>query len=160
MLTSYLVAVTSTVPFFAVWYLTSPMVMWIHIPVPRDLHQLAPNAAKKVFAQRLLQNDVSPDTEIFITTMNVVCKPRVSRMQIKDLRQEKRRMGLVDHVRDVRELEAQRKWYQFPTVGEFKIEKQREDLQKKLQWLWYPIYRKAIEVHGSGKNLDVRKFHL
>lgn len=127
--------VASTIPFLAVWYLTSPMVMWIHLPIPKHLQQ---NPQR---LERYIQH-LRPDTEVSITTMGVLGKPRVSTVKLEDLRHEKRRFGLVNYTRDTSAEDAKRKWYQFRAVGEFKIEDAAPNANKSKQpWLWYGIMK-------------------
>lgn len=142
LLTPVSVVVASTIPFLAIWYLTSPMVMWIHIPIPKGFQR---------HPKRLEQfiEHAPPATEITLTTMGALCKPRVSTVQLKDLRREKRRFGLVNYVRDVSRENADRKWYQFRAVSEFRIEDERLLKSKAEQsWRWYSL-AKAYRVQQS-----------
>lgn len=131
--------VASTIPFLAIWYLTSPMVMWIHVPIPRGF-QRQPQRIEQ-FVQH-----APPTTEVAITTMGALGKPRVSRVSIKDLRHETRRFGLVNYVRDVSRENAERKWYQFRAVSEFRIEDEMPPKTKaEKAWLWYTLAKASRE---------------
>lgn len=138
--------VAGTIPFFAMWYLTSPMVMWIHLPVSKGF-QRAPDAVKNFI------RNVPGDAKVAITTMGVVGRPRVSQVKLQDLRREKRRFGLVNYVRNMRRAEnATRKWYQFGAVKEFKIEDGViADRRSKQIFMWYDIMKAFEERKGQGK---------
>lgn len=108
-------AVASTVPFLAVWYLTSPMVVWIHMRVPDKYRR-----SKHVLDLFL---DAPPaDAEVTITNMGAVFKPRISHVRISDLRPERKRFGLVNYTRDTARENARRKWWMFRAIGGFRIE--------------------------------------
>lgn len=136
--------VASTVPFLAIWYLTSPMVMWIHAVVPKRIPR-NPAALAHFF------RDAPPATEVVLTTMGAVGKPRLTKVPVKDLRRETRRFGLANYVRDVRRENADRKWYQFRAVGEFRIEDQRPPKSKTDKpWLWYTLAENIGRDEAKG----------
>ncbi|KAJ4420176.1 hypothetical protein N0V82_004520 [Gnomoniopsis sp. IMI 355080] len=125
--------VASAIPLLAVWYMTSPMVMWMHIPVPKiclsDTRQL----------DRFIRNNAS-NAELAITTMGPLGKARITKLPLKDLRPDKRRLGLVNYVRDATRENAKRPWYQFRAVSQFKIEDGLlYNKQTKQPWIWYKI---------------------
>lgn len=138
-LTFVTVVVASTIPFLAIWYLTSPMVMWIHMSIPSAFQR------KPQQMRQFIQN-VPPTTEVAITTMSALGKPRVTKVPIQVLRRERRRFGLVNYVRDVKKENAKRKWYQFRAVGEFRIEEDRPLKTKEGRpWVWYSISKTVRE---------------
>ncbi|KAK7739843.1 hypothetical protein SLS53_005435 [Cytospora paraplurivora] len=108
-------AVASTIPFLAVWYLTSPMAMWIQMRIPNQFRR------SKHLADRYLAS-LPADAEVTITTMGALGKPRLSHVRVSDLQPARRRFGLVNYVRDVTKENAVRKWWMFRAVGEFRIE--------------------------------------
>ncbi|PSR77716.1 hypothetical protein BD289DRAFT_141792 [Coniella lustricola] len=123
-------------PILAVSFLTTPMVMWIHLIIPKNF-QHAPGALE------LLSKNVPIDTEVTLTTMGILGKPRVSHMKLRDLRKERRRSGLVNYVRTVNpEAAAQtRQWYKFAEMSEFKIEDHViSNRRTKQRWIWYAIW--------------------
>lgn len=144
-LTLVTVVVASTIPFLAIWYLTSPMVMWIHMAIPSAFQR----DPKKM--QQFIQN-VPPTTQVALTTMGALGKPRVTKVPIRDLHRERRRFGLVNYVRDVEKENAKRKWYHFRAVGEFRIEEERPLTTKAGQpWLWYSISKAIREQRAKRK---------
>lgn len=108
------VVVASVVPALAIWYLASPMVMWIHVKMPKRF-KTNPAEARKFF------ETIPASTEIVVTTMGPMGNARKSKMTLAELQPAKRRLGLVNYVRDVTRENARRKWYQFWAVREFKI---------------------------------------
>lgn len=127
--------VAGAIPLLAVWYLTSPMVMWIHFIVPKNFQRSAD-------AVELLMKNVPIDAEVTMTTMGILGKPRVSHMKLRDVRKERRRFGLVNHVRTLdQDAIASRKWYQLPEMSQFKIEDKVVSNRKTKQlWMWYAIW--------------------
>lgn len=153
-LTYFIVVVASTIPFLAISYLTSPMVMWIHMPLPKGI----PREAKRL--EHYVRH-APPSTEVTMTTMGALGKPRVTKVPFQDLQHEKRRFGLVNYVRDVSKENAQRKWYQFRAVGDFKIEPQKPPKSKNEQpWLWYTlskVYREQQRRKPSQLQSQVKE---
>lgn len=147
-LTLVSVVVASVIPLLAVWYMTSPMVMWMHIPVPKnclsDARQL----------DRFIRHKAS-NVELAITTMGPLGKARITKLPLKDLRPDKRRLGLVNYVRDATRENAKRPWYQFRAVSQFKIEDGLLYNKKtKEPWMWYKI-QDALKTQ-SGEPADLR----
>ncbi|ROV93361.1 hypothetical protein VMCG_08442 [Cytospora schulzeri] len=68
----------STVPFLTVWYLTSPMAVWIHLRTPNHLRTDRRLAARYLLA-------LPADAELAITTMGALGRPRVTHVRVWDL---------------------------------------------------------------------------
>lgn len=127
------VVAASVIPLLAVWYMTSPMVMWMHIPVPKKCL----SDAREM--ERFIQQNAA-NAELAITTMGPLGKARITKLPLRNLRPEKRRLGLVNYVRDATKENAKRRWYNFRAVSQFKIEDGLiYNKQTKEPWLWYKI---------------------
>ncbi|KAM3064925.1 hypothetical protein ACMFMG_011247 [Clarireedia jacksonii] len=108
------VLLSGTIPMVFVAYLTSPFVNYIHLILPtfarnsRDL---------------MLRYSKNPpkDAVIDVTTMNLIGKPRVSRVHIAELRPTKQRLGIANYVRDTKETNASRPWWMYRAVRLFGI---------------------------------------
>lgn len=136
-------AVASTIPFLGVWYLTSPMVVWIHMRVPDKYRQ-----SKHMLGQYL---DAPPaDAPLTITNMGAVFKPRISHVMISDLKPERKRFGLVNYTRDTTKENAQRKWWMFRAVGGFRIEDE-STTGSKTKWIWDLVAKQIRQRAGEGK---------
>lgn len=137
-------AIIGTVPFLAVWYLTSPMAVWIHVRVP-DKYRRSKHALN------LFLGAPPADAEVAITNMGVIFKPRVSHVRISDLKPERKRFGLVNYTRDTTKENAQRKWWMFRAVGGFRIEDETTTgpTGSKTKWLW-EIVAKQIRQRSQG----------
>lgn len=137
-------AVASTIPFLAVWYLTSPMVVWIHMRVPDKYRR-----SKHVL--NLFLDAPPADAEVTITNMGAVFKPRISHVRISDLRPERRRFGLVNYTRDTAKENAQRKWWMFRAMGGFRIEDETTT-GSKTKWAWEAVARQIRRgsIRGRG----------
>lgn len=140
---AYLVAVASTIPFLAVWYLTSPMVVWIHMRVP-DKYRRSKHVVD------LLLDAPPADTEVAITNMGAIFKPRVSHVRISDLKPERKRFGLVNYTRDTTKENSQRKWWMFRAMGGFRIEDETTT-GSKTKWAWEAVARQIRTRAGEKK---------
>lgn len=142
------VVLASTLPVIAIWYLTYPMVIWIHIHVPKEIQQ------NKVLLERFLTKP-SADTAVYITTMGPLGKPRVTHVKLADLKPVKQRLGLVNYIRDTTQENMQRKFYHFRAIGKFMIndpEPRRSSggsRQKQTPWLWYALIKGFRQHHGT-----------
>lgn len=90
------------------------------------------------------------DAEVAITNMGAIFKPRVSHVRISDLKPERKRFGLVNFTRDTTKENAQRRWWMFRAVGDFKIEDETTmPAGSKTKWAWEAVARrirqKALE---------------
>jgi hypothetical protein len=128
------VTIIGTMPFLIIWYLTSPMVMWIHMRVPNKYR-------KSKHVVDLFLDNPPADTELAITNMGAMLKPRVSHVRISDLKPETKRFGLVNFTRDTTKENAQRKWWMFRAVGNFKIEDAIKPAGAKTPWVWNSVAR-------------------
>lgn len=108
-------AAASTIPFTAVWYLTSPMAMWVQMRIPDQFRQ------SRHLADRYLAS-LPAEAELAITTMGALGKPRVSHVRVGDLRPARARLGLVNYARDPARENARRPWWMFRAVPGFRIE--------------------------------------
>jgi hypothetical protein len=131
------VAVLGTTPLLAIWYLTSPMVVWIHMRVPDKYRR-----SKHVLD--LFLDNPPADAEVAITNMGAIFKPRVSHVRISDLRPERKRFGLVNYTRDTTKENAQRRWWMFRAMGGFRIEDETTT-GSKTKWAWEAVARRIRE---------------
>ncbi|KAL1879282.1 hypothetical protein Daus18300_001861 [Diaporthe australafricana] len=124
-------AAASMVPFLAVWYLTSPMVVWIHMRVPDKFR-------RSRHTMDMFLNAPPADAEVAITNMGAIFKPRVSQVKISDLKPVRKRFGLVNYTRDTTLENSQRKWWMFRAMGGFRIEDETTTGSKS-KWAWEAV---------------------
>ncbi|KAI0474633.1 hypothetical protein F4859DRAFT_481411 [Xylaria cf. heliscus] len=124
-------ALCAVVPLVFVAYTTSPFVTFIHMRLP-------PFARQSEEMLRRYARTLSPQTELEITTMSVIAKPRVSRVKLADLAPVNRRLGIVNLARDTAADNATRRWYMFSAVGNFNV--QRASGTSKAPWVWDAIW--------------------
>ncbi|KAK7983762.1 hypothetical protein PG990_012473 [Apiospora arundinis] len=105
-------------PLLIVGYLTSPFVSFMHLRLPPFAR--VSEEALRSFIRRLPAQ--AQTTELDITTMSVIAKPRVSKVKLSDLRPANQRFGIVNYVRDTTAENATRKWYNFSAVGKFNVQ--------------------------------------
>ena len=98
----------------AVAYLTSPFVANIHLKLPpfarysRELVQRYSQALPK-------------DAKLEFTTMNFIGMPRTTRVNVSELAPAKERFGLVNYVRDTKELGSKRSWWMGRVTRQFAV---------------------------------------
>lgn len=137
-------AAASTVPFLAVWYLTSPMAVWIHTRVPDQSRRAAHLAARYLAA-------LPAGAEVTITTMGALGRPRLSHVRVADLRPARRRLGLVNYVReDAARENAARRWWMFRAVREFRIEDETTTGGRESRLGWDVVARQVRERGRRG----------
>ncbi|RYP65212.1 hypothetical protein DL770_009039 [Monosporascus sp. CRB-9-2] len=117
---------SALVPLVFVAYTTSPFVSFIHIRLPPFARQ------SEEMLRRFVQS-LPPKTELDITTMSFIAKPRLSKVAVSDLRAANKRLGIVNYTRDTAAENAARKWYMFPAVGNFSIQGNK---MPRLPWVW------------------------
>ncbi|KAI0452474.1 hypothetical protein F5B21DRAFT_332865 [Xylaria acuta] len=127
-------ALCAVVPLVFVAYTTSPFVTFIHMRLP-------PFARQSEDMLRRYARTLPSHTELEITTMSVIAKPRVSTVKLSDLAPVSRRFGIVNMARDAAADNATRKWYMFRAVGNFNA--QRASGTSKAPWVWDAIWNKV-----------------
>ncbi|KAJ9423120.1 thioredoxin-like protein [Fusarium oxysporum] len=131
------VVLCGIIPVIFVTYITSPFVTHIHIHLPPYARTSRP------ILERFIKN-LPPTTPLTLTTMSAISKPRYSSMHAGDLSPVRRRLGLINYVRDTKEENAKRKWYMFRAVGKFYVQDKRPQTRVRYQkktdkvdgWIW------------------------
>lgn len=132
------------IPVLFVLYTGAPFVTHIYIHLPP-----AARASRAVLERWV--RALPPTAELTITTMSAIGKPRYSIMQAADLVPARRRLGVVNYVRDTQAENAQRKWYNFRAVGQFFIRDQstrkaRYEKKNLVEgWIWDAIKDKIAK---------------
>ncbi|KAI0531773.1 hypothetical protein GGR58DRAFT_492524 [Xylaria digitata] len=111
-------ALCAIVPMIFVGYTTSPFVAWIHLRLPPFARH------SRAMLGRYMQT-LSPQTEVEVTTMSFIAKPRTSRVRLSELVPVNRRFGIVNLARDTAAENTTRKWYMFRAVGNFNVQKRK-----------------------------------
>ncbi|PQE06242.1 4-coumarate- ligase 2 protein [Rutstroemia sp. NJR-2017a BBW] len=108
------VLLCGTIPMVVVAYLSSPFVNYIHLILP---------TFARTSRDLMLRYSKNPpkDAMLDVTTMNFIGKPRVSRVYISDLRPTKQRLGIVNYVRDTKEINKSRSWWMGRAVRVFGV---------------------------------------
>lgn len=101
--------------------------------------RLPPFARQSEEMLRRYVRNLPPQTELEITTMSFIAKPRMSTVKISDLVPVSRRYGIVNLARDTTAENAARKWYMFRAVGNFNV--QSRSGVKKAPWVWDVIWK-------------------
>jgi hypothetical protein len=95
-------------------YTTAPFVNYVHLRLPQFARISRENVLR--YSKSLPRN-----ATLEITTMNIIGKPRVSRVGVADLYPIKRRLSLANYARDTKEKAAKRPWWAMKPVKEFAI---------------------------------------
>ncbi|KAI1077656.1 hypothetical protein F5B20DRAFT_550901 [Whalleya microplaca] len=114
------------VPMVFVAYATSPFVAFIHLRLP-------PFARQSEDMLRRFVKSIPPQTELDITTMSFIAKPRTSKVMLSELKPVNRRFGIVNLARDTTAENATREWYRFRAVGNFNVQM---NTAPRVPWAW------------------------
>lgn len=95
-------------------YTTGPFVNYVHLRLPPFARISRENVLR-------YSKSLPRDAMLEITTMNLVGKPRVSRVEVADLHAVNRRLGLVNFIRRTVGQDAKRHWWAMKPVKEFAI---------------------------------------
>ncbi|KAI1322408.1 hypothetical protein F5Y16DRAFT_386656 [Xylariaceae sp. FL0255] len=119
-------------------FTTSPFVAFIHMRIP-PFARASPELLTR-FLKKL-----PPQTELEITTLSLIAKPRVSNVKIADLFPANKRFGIVNLTRDTAADNARRKWYMFRAVGNFNVQadSKLDAGRARVPWAWGYV-REAI----------------
>ncbi|KAH8734540.1 hypothetical protein BGZ61DRAFT_125690 [Ilyonectria robusta] len=146
------IALCGIIPILFVASVTSPFVTHIHIHLP------AYARASQPILERFVRT-LPPNTQLTLTTMSFIAKPRYSSLQAGDLAPTRRRFGLVNLVRDTDAENAKRSWYMFRAVGKFYVQEKgpvrrvRYEKKKKDQvdgWIWDAIKERLDKKAGPA----------
>ncbi|KAI1774569.1 hypothetical protein F4818DRAFT_418278 [Hypoxylon cercidicola] len=122
---------SAIVPLVFVAYTTSPFVSFVHMRIP-------PFARQSEEMLRRFVRTIPPETELDVTSMSFIAKPRASRVKLSDLYHASRRLGIVNLARDTAAENATRKWYMFRAVGNFSAQPSSNTV-KRAPWVWESI---------------------
>ncbi|KAI0873804.1 hypothetical protein GGS24DRAFT_501389 [Hypoxylon argillaceum] len=123
-------AVCAVAPLVFVAYITNPMVTFIHIRLP-------PFVRRSEEMLRRYARSLPPHTELEITTMSLIAKPRVSTVNLSELKPVNKRFGTVNMTRDTTAANAAKEWYKFRAVGNFGVREQSG--VSRAPWVWDEI---------------------
>ena len=84
-------------------------------------------------------------TELEITTMSYIAKPRLSIVRLGELSPTKKRLGIVNYTRDTTADNKRRKWYMFPAVADFSIQESSNTMPK-VPWVWSKIANRIASL--------------
>ncbi|KAI0011944.1 hypothetical protein F4779DRAFT_144908 [Xylariaceae sp. FL0662B] len=116
-------------PVVFVAYITSPFVAFIHLRLPPFARQ------SEEMLRRYVKN-LPRRTELDITTMSFIAKPRTSKIMLSELKPANRRFGLINLTRDTKAENARRKWYRFRAVGDLNVQLNQAP---RYSWAWDSI---------------------
>ncbi|KXX75575.1 hypothetical protein MMYC01_206666 [Madurella mycetomatis] len=139
------VALCGLIPAAYVAWATSPFVAAVHMHLP-------PYARWSRAILERFARSAPPNTRLDVTTISLIGKPRVSSMTLSDLRPAKRRLGMVNFVRDTKLANAQRQWWRFRAVGQFNVQEGNEG-RIKTGWVWNEVaegIKKRFGGAGTG----------
>ncbi|KAF4463352.1 hypothetical protein FALBO_9839 [Fusarium albosuccineum] len=145
------VALCGIIPILFVAYTTSPFVTHIHVHLPPYAR------TSRAILERFVRA-MPPSTPLTLTTMSAISKPRYSSLQAGDLSPARRRLGLINYVRDTTEENAKRRWYMFRAVGKFYVQDKRPQRKVRYEkkkdkvdgWIWDAI-KERIDKRGQHK---------
>lgn len=135
-------ALCGIIPIAFITYTTSPFVTHAHIHLPSAAR------ASRAALERFVQN-IPPSTQLTLTTMSFISKPRYSSVKAGDLFPVSRRFGIINYARDTAVENEARKWYNYRAVKGFHIQDKSAPAPKRYQskkktdlvegWIWQAI---------------------
>ena len=102
------------VPVVFVAYITSPFVAHIHLRLPPFARYSREMAVR--YSQTLPK-----DAKLELTTVNFIGMPRVTRVNVSDLHLVKDRFGIVNYIRDTKDLNSKRPWWMGSAIRQFGV---------------------------------------
>ena len=98
----------------AVAYLTAPFVANIHLRLP-------PFARYSRELVHRYSQALPKDAKLELTMMNFIGMPRVTRINVSELHLARERFGIVNYVRDTKDLNSKRVWWMGNATRQFAI---------------------------------------
>lgn len=148
-------ALCGIIPLLFITYTTSPFVTHAHIHLPTAARISRPALERFV-------GNIPPTTQLTLTTMSFVSKPRYSSVRAGDLFPVRRRFGLINYARDTQTENEARKWYMYRAVKGFHIQEKSavvpgKRYQKKKKdlvegWIWEAI-KERIHARATSKQM-------
>ena len=137
------VALCGIIPILFVAYTTSPFVTHIHIHLPSYAR------TSREILERFVRS-LPPTTDLTLTTMSAIGKPRYSNLKAGDLIPTRKRFGIINYERDTAMENAKRMWYNFRAVGNFYVQdvqpmskvRYAKKKDKVDAWIWDAIKEK------------------
>jgi hypothetical protein len=102
------------IPVAFVAYITSPFVANIHLRLPAFARYSREMVVR--YSQALPK-----DAKLEITTVNFIGMPRITIVKVADLHPAKERFGMVNYVRDTKDMHSKRPWWMGRAVRQFGI---------------------------------------
>jgi hypothetical protein len=142
------VTLCGLLPVLFVLYTSAPFVTHIYIHLPPAAR------ASRAVLERWVRG-LPPSAELTVTTMSAIGKPRYSILKAADLIPARRRLGVVNYIRDTQAENAERQWYNFRAVGQFYIREQsapkaRYEKKNLVEgWIWDAIKDKIAKRAAS-----------
>jgi len=121
------VMLSGIIPMVTIAYMSGPYVTYVHLRLPAFARR------SRDMLMRFSRNPPK-DTEVDITTMNFIGKPRVTRVKVADLYPVKERLGLVNYARDTREINSKRRWWMGKAVRQFGVHSGRSLILRGEVW--------------------------
>src|SRR6187402_31644 len=108
------VMLSGVIPVVFVGYISGPFVTYIHLRLPLFARH------SREMLMRYSKN-LPRNSEIDITTMNFIGKPRVTRMTVGELYPVKERFGMANYARDTMVVSSKRPWWMGKAVRQFGV---------------------------------------
>lgn len=153
------VAFYGLVPPIMIAYLTAPFVTHMRVKLPSSAMSSRANLEKFIRG-----GGITKDTELQVTTMSIIAKPRTTAVQVGEIMPTSQRMGIINYIRQnnprLDELRRTRKWYQFRPVTNFYVQPGRPGEARKARyaktkkdpvewWVWEDI-QERIPLSSSS----------
>ena len=130
-----------------VTYTTAPFVTYVHLRLPEFARQSRENLLR--YSKHLPRK-----ANVDITTLNLIGRPRVSRVGVHDLHPVRSRLGITNYARNVKDEDMKRAWWAARSVKQFAILQGRGKVRE--EGIWENIERSTKRSHAQVGQVDVR----
>ena len=129
-------------------YTTAPFVTYIHLRLPEFARQSRENLLR--YSKHLPRN-----ATIDITTLNMIGRPRVSRVSVGDLHPVRSRFNITNYARGAKDEKMKRPWWAGRPIKQFAILGGRG--RPREEGVWENIARCIQRAYYEGDTFHSRK---
>lgn len=131
-----------------VMYTTAPFVTYIHLRLPEFARQSRENLLR-------YSKNIPRNTTIDITTLNMIGRPRVSRISVGDIQHVASRYSITNYARSAKDEEMKRPWWAGRPIKQFAI--LAEHGRSREEGVWENVARSIKRSNNEGDNVRERK---
>jgi hypothetical protein len=133
------VLISGIIPMIFVMYTAAPFVTYVHLRLPPFARISRTNLMR-------YSANLPKDASIYITTMNIIGRPHVSRVNVSELYPIKKPLNIANFARDTKEISSKRPWWARRYVRRFAILETSGATREK--GIWENVVRSIRNTHN------------